>query len=92
MCAMMLLPAAPGTCVHCATDHGENDPHNYWSLFYGMRFKAKWSRDHTHADCVAHLPEAARLAYRNVLRERGIEWTEPGDDPIREPYAASEGS
>lgn len=85
---MMLLPAAPGTCVHCATAHGEGSPHNFQSIFYGMRFKMKWGRDPTHADCVAHLPEEVRLRYREVLPDFGIEWTEPDSEPIREPYAA----
>ena len=87
--SMKMLPAPPGTCVHCATKHGENDPHNWWSLFYGMRFKMKWGRDHTHADCVAHLPPECREAYREALREHGYEWTQNGE-PIREPYAEAE--
>lgn len=52
---MTILPAAPGLCAACATDHDEHTPHNYWSLFYGMRFKAKYGRDATHADAIAHL-------------------------------------
>ncbi len=85
---MMLMPAAPGTCVHCATVHSENDPHNFQSVFWGMRFKMKWGRDPTHADCVAHLSEPIQLRYRSVLKKFGIDWTEPNGEPIREPYAA----
>jgi hypothetical protein len=87
---MMLLPAAPGTCVHCATDHGAHDPHNFQSIFYGMRFLMKWGREFTHADCVAHLTEQRQLHYRQVLAEFGIEWTEPDGKPIREPYEKAE--
>ena len=85
---MMLMPAAPGTCVHCATAHGEHDPHNFQSLFWGMRFQMKWGRQPTHADCVAHLPESRQAQYREALSELGIAWTEPNGEPISEPYAA----
>lgn len=89
--AMKLLLAAPGTCVHCATEHGEYDPHNWWSIFYQMRFKMTWGRDVTHADCVAHLSKATQAAYRQALRDKApnIEWTET-EEPIREPYAMAE--
>ena len=82
---MTLLPAAPGTCVHCATAHGENDPHNFQSIFYAVRFNMKWGRSPTHADCVAHLSEEIKQRYRQVLPEFGVEWGEP----IAEPYAES---
>lgn len=52
---MMLLPAARGTCAMCATEHDEGAPHNYWSVFYQMRFQAKYGREATHADVIAHL-------------------------------------
>lgn len=87
-----VLPAKPGTCVHCATEHDEHGPHNLWSLFYGTRFLQKWGRNPTHADCAAHLTPERRRAYRRVLGNMGIEWTLPTDgDPIREPYAESIG-
>lgn len=87
--SMTLLPAKKGTCVHCATEHGENDPHNFQSLFWGMRFKMKYGRDPTHADCVGHLSAKIRALYREVLPRHGIEWTEPEGDPVCEPYAMS---
>ena len=89
---MKMLPAEPGTCVHCATAHAEYEPHNYWSIYYQMRFKAKWNRAATHADCVAHLPKSSRSLYRRALEEYGYDWSEPVDgEPLREPYAESEG-
>lgn len=91
MGGMMMLPAKAGTCVHCATAHGEHDPHNFQSMFYGMRFLGTFGRDVTHADCVAHLSEARRGFYRKALTELGIKWTEPDGDPISEPYAESAG-
>lgn len=66
---MMMLPAAPGTCVHCATNHREHEPHNWWSIFYGMRFRMQYGRDATHADCVAHLPEETRCFYKKALQQ-----------------------
>ena len=85
----MLMPAAPGTCVQCATPHGEHDPHNFHSLFWWIRFKMKWGREPTQADCVAHLPEVLRVRYREILSELGFPWTQPDGEPIREPYAES---
>ena len=86
-----ILPAAPGTCAFCATAHDEQHPHNWWSVFYAMRFRLKWGRDATHADAVAHLPKPIRDAYRRVLAERGHRWTEPPADcgPVAEPYKES---
>ena len=89
---MMMLPAAPGTCCMCAMAHGEHDPHNYWSVFYGVRFKLKHGRDATHADVVAHLSEEIQQLYREALAEAGRPWREPpeGVEPIAEPYAESQ--
>lgn len=88
---MRLLPAKPGTCVQCATEHGVHDPHNWWSLFYQMRFQLKWGRWPTHADCVGHLPKPRQRLYQAALAEIGREWSEPADTPACEPYARSEG-
>lgn len=86
------LPAKAGTCVHCATEHGKDDPHNFQSIFWGIRFKMRWGRDPTHADCVAHLSPRIQTAYREVLLLRyDIEWTEPKGEPVSEPYEVSKG-
>ncbi len=85
-----LLPAATGTCAQCATEHGPDDPHNFQSIFWGMRFKMAHGRDPTHADCVAHLPASIQEAYRKILPKFGVDWTEPKGDPISEPYSVSE--
>ncbi len=83
---LMLLPAPPGTCKHCATKHGPRDPHNHGSIFYQMRFKMEHGRDATQADCVAHLPEGRQTVYRQILSEYDKEWTEPSEPhtPIAE--------
>lgn len=88
--SMRMMPAAPGRCVHCATEHDEGAPHNFWSLFYGMRFKMKYGRDATHADCVAHLSPELQKRYRDILPTFGKSWTEPDGEAIREPYAMAE--
>ena len=89
----MLLPAKAGTCHFCATAHGQDEPHNYWSLFYQTRFTLAYGRGATHADAVAHLPDRLRDVYREVLSEAGQEWSEPGpgSKTVREPYAESTG-
>ncbi len=91
MSGLNLLPAKAGTCVHCATFHGVNDPHNYFSVFYGMRFLMTHSRDATHADCVAHLSDAIKAVYRAVIERRGLPWTEPPGEPVAEPYEKQSG-
>ena len=87
-----ILPAPRGTCIQCATAHGEHDPHNWWSLYYHVRFRMKWNRAASHADCVGHLPESRRRLYRQALEKQGHEWSEPAEgEPASEPYAESEG-
>lgn len=89
---MMLMPAKAGTCHFCATAHGPDDPHNWWSLFYHTRFQMSYGRGATHADAVAHLAEERRELYRQALAERGIEWSEPDGEPVCEKYVESEGT
>lgn len=94
---MKMLPAAPGACAVCFTEHKPNMPHNFWSLTYQMRFNLKWKREPTHADTLEHLrrdmgeERFARFTrhWTQVLRERGKEFTQPpeGEQAIAEPYA-----
>lgn len=79
-----MLPARPGTCAMCATDHPAHHAHNLQSMFYQIRFYLKWKRYPTWADACAHLTELERKAWRQAMREAGAEWTET-DEPIREP-------
>ncbi len=93
---LAILPATPGSCAVCATDHDEDMPHNYWSLFYQVRFTLRHDRCATHADTVAHLSAKARRiargAMNDILASHGVQWTEPDGDAIAEPYAISEGN
>lgn len=87
MGGMFLMPSAPDTCPLCATAHGPTAPHNYWSIYYQVRFRVQHGRDATHADAVAHLPESVRQHYRMVLADFDCRWNEPpkGQEPIAEP-------
>lgn len=85
---LRLLPVAEGLCVQCATKHRILNPHNFWSMYYKMRFRIQHGRDATQADCVAHLSKTTQSVYREALGKFGRDWTEPpaGVDPIAEPY------
>lgn len=91
-----MLPMAKGTCIQCGTDHRENDPHNFFSISYQMRFRLTHGRDATHADTIAHLPEHLRrvteVAIKRVLKENGKKWSEPVEgNSIAEKYVVSSG-
>jgi hypothetical protein len=60
---LKLMPAAPGTCPECATDHEPNEPHNPDSLYYQVRFKMVHGRDPTDEDCVAHVEPSKQKAW-----------------------------
>lgn len=55
-----LMPAAPGKCPECATEHPEHMPHNRHSLFYQMKFFFEHQRWPTYADASAHCTEEMR--------------------------------
>jgi hypothetical protein len=88
---MKMLPAKPGVCSVCATDHKPEEMHNYWSLHYQVHFKMRYGRDATHADACAHTDEEVRQCYREVIDDdKRFTWSEPDDgvDTIAEPYAS----
>ena len=70
--AMMLLPAAPGTCEVCATKHESEMPHNQQSLFYQMAFHSEHKRWPTWADAMAHCTLEMQEQWRKHLRARGV--------------------
>lgn len=84
-----VLPARPGTCAVCATDHNPNHAHNLQSVFYGVRFKLKWGRYPTWEDACAHLSAEQRDEWKAAMADVGYEWTEPVGEPIAEPYTVS---
>jgi hypothetical protein len=71
-----LLPPPDGHCRICAVSHETEQPHNAQSLFYGIRFKARYGRDGTWADAIAHCPSTVREAWERELRRMNA-WTEP---------------
>lgn len=54
MSACTLLPARAGTCPQCATVHAPELPHNFHSVYWGVKFKLEHGRDPTRADAFAH--------------------------------------
>lgn len=83
---MMLLPPPEGHCRICAVKHAPTEAHNAQSLFYGVRFKARYGRDGTWADAIAHCSEQVQQFWIAALREKNA-YTEPpeGVSPIAEP-------
>ena len=82
---MMFLPPAEGSCRICAVVHEPTMAHNFESLFYQMRFRARYGRDPTWADAIAHCPDAQKSFIKSYLLERDA-WNEPKDaEPISEP-------
>lgn len=68
-----LLPAAPGTCPECATEHPPEQPHNWQSLFYLYRYYQQHGRFPTWHDAMSHCTPEMQAAWREALRESGIE-------------------
>ena len=86
-----MLPARPGRCAMCNSNHRADQPHDVFRPFYQRRFKLKWGRPPTWADARAHLTEERTANWRRKMESIGHEWTEPADGkPIREPYALVE--
>jgi len=50
----ILLPAAPGKCPECATEHEPELPHNQQSLYYQTRFHLEHGRSPTWTDAMEH--------------------------------------
>lgn len=72
-----MLPAAPGACAECATQHPPEQPHNQRSLFYQMRFHQQHDRWPTWNDAMRHCAPATQRQWREGLRDIGIDVPEP---------------
>lgn len=83
---MMLLPPLEGHCRICAVKHEPHVPHNAQSLFYRVRFQARYGRAGTWADAISHTSEQVQQLFIRGLREKNA-YTEPpeGVAPIAEP-------
>ena len=62
-----LLPPDPGVCAQCATAHAADEPHNYQSLYYQMRFRIRNGRWPTWEDAMAHCDEDVKEIWRDTL-------------------------
>lgn len=74
--AMTLLPAAPGKCGECATEHDPEQPHNQQSLFYQMDFHGTHGRHPTWTDAMSHCTPEMQAMWRGwlikLLCEKGM--------------------
>ena len=62
-----LLPASPGTCPECATEHEPHLPHNRESLYYQYTFHAKNNKWPTWEDAMAHCSNEMKTLWRKEL-------------------------
>ena len=67
--SLRLLPAAPGTCPECATEHDPEFPHNLQSLYYKMWFYQENGRFPTMDDSLSHCSEEIKSAWMEVFAE-----------------------
>lgn len=69
---LAMLPAAPGLCEVCATEHPPELPHNQQSLFYQMRFCAEHDHFPTWHDAMAHCTPEMKARWTEGLRAAGV--------------------
>lgn len=88
---MMLLPPPARVCPICSTKHEPELPHNATHLYYQYRFYGVRGRWPTWADAAAHCTPEIVKQWRDVMRSKGIDWTEPpaGVEPVADPPAES---
>jgi len=80
----MLLKAPPETCPECAVKHGPNEPHNQQSLTYQFTFYGTHGRWPTWTDAMAHCTPDVQARWRQALIERGVEFIDTIDVPVKE--------
>lgn len=56
----MLKPPHPDACQTCGARHDPTLPHNRYSLWYQIKFKAEHGRMPTWADAMAHCPDTIK--------------------------------
>ena len=64
-----LVPAKPGTCPECATEHSPDEPHNRDSLYYQMRFYLQHRRSPSWDDAMAHCDAETKALWHNTLAD-----------------------
>lgn len=69
---MFMMPAAPGKCEMCGSEHGPDLPHNAQSLFYAVRFNAEHGRAPTWLDAMEHCTPEMRDLWIGALIDRGV--------------------
>lgn len=48
----MVIAPRPGSCPECGVEHGRDEPHEWRSVYYRMRFYRKNGRMPTREDAV----------------------------------------
>lgn len=76
-----LLPAAPGRCPECASEHPPEQPHNRDSLFYQIKFHQEYGRYPTWNDAWQHCTPEMQRTWRKALWEIGIDVPEEEPTP-----------
>jgi hypothetical protein len=76
-----MLPAAPGRCPECATEHPPEQPHNRQSMFYQYSFCQQHGRWPTWNDAMSHCSPATQRQWREGLREIGVDVPELEQQP-----------
>jgi len=61
------IPATPGMCMTCGTEHEPELPHNRQSLFYQYKFYDKYGRWPTWNDAMEHCSDEIKALWKEVL-------------------------
>lgn len=80
--SMHLLPPSKNVCPVCAIKHPSDQPHDYESLYYQMRFRMAHGRDATWADAMAHCTTEVQERWKRALESFGIRFTGPADGEV----------
>lgn len=70
---MFMMPAAPGKCEMCGSEHEPELPHNAQSLFYAVRFNAEHGRAPNWLDAMEHCTQEMKDLWTAALIERGVD-------------------
>lgn len=66
---LKMLPGPPGSCEWCHVKHSPDQPHNWQSMPYQMKFKTLNGRWPTWSDAMAHCSPEVQAVWREGLVE-----------------------
>lgn len=70
---MTILPPQKDTCPECGVKHPPEAPHNRDSLYYQYKFMQQHDRWPTWTDAMAHCSPEVKAAWKQALKQHGIE-------------------